>query len=204
MPISDCEVRDPRMRRTRQLLQGALRKLMLTRSFDEIAVQDIAEVATVNRATFYDHYADKYALLEAMVAGGFHTLLHERNVQYDGGCPAAAQAIILAACDYLTQAHEGMECERQNAFEPLMDAAMTGAIRKVIIKGIVKFGSDTGLSAEMTATAASWAISGAVKEWYRTPNHPPAEEVVPVIMQLVVPILMAANADGKGANAALR
>src|SRR3984957_7123093 len=52
MPIPDCEVRDPRIRRTRQLLQGALRTLMQSKSFDEIAVQDITEAATVNRATF--------------------------------------------------------------------------------------------------------------------------------------------------------
>ena len=71
MPISDCEVRDPRIRRTWQLLQGALRKLMQSKSFDEISAQDITEVATVNRATFYDHYTDKFALLDAMVAGGF-------------------------------------------------------------------------------------------------------------------------------------
>ena len=36
----------PRIRRTRQLLQGSLRKLMQTKSFDEISVQDIAEAAT--------------------------------------------------------------------------------------------------------------------------------------------------------------
>ena len=102
MPISDCEVRDPRIRRTRQLLQGALRNLMQSKGFDEIAVQDITEAATVNRATFYDHYTDKYALLEAMVAGGFHALLHERNVSYDGTCPSAVRALILATCDYLT------------------------------------------------------------------------------------------------------
>src|ERR1700761_3606893 len=133
MPISDCEVRDPRMRRTRQLLQGALRTLMQSRSFDEIAVQDITEQATVNRATFYDHYTDKYALLEAMVAGGFHALLHERNVRYDGTCPSAASALILATCDYLTQTHAGgTECQRQSAFEPLVEAAITSAIRRVL------------------------------------------------------------------------
>ena len=70
MPISDCEVRDPRIRRTRKLLQGALATLMQTKSFDEISVQDITEAATVNRATFYDHYTDKFALMEAMIAGG--------------------------------------------------------------------------------------------------------------------------------------
>ncbi|HEX4576291.1 MAG TPA: TetR family transcriptional regulator, partial [Edaphobacter sp.] len=71
-PISDCEVRDPRIRRTRQLLQAALSSLMQTNGFDEISVQDISEAATVNRATFYDHYTDKYSLLDATIAGGFH------------------------------------------------------------------------------------------------------------------------------------
>src|SRR5882757_7069210 len=99
MAISDCDVRDPRIRRTRQLLQSALQTLMQTKSFDEISVQDITELATVNRATFYDHYTDKFALLDAMVAGGFHRLLHERNVTFDGTCSAALGALVLAACD---------------------------------------------------------------------------------------------------------
>lgn len=193
MPISDCEVRDPRMRRTRQLLQGALRTLMQSKSFDEIAVQDIAEAATVNRATFYDHYTDKYALLEAMVASGFHRLLHERNVSYDGTCPSAANALILATCDYLTRTHTGgTECQRQSAFEPLMEAAMTTTIRRVLMAGMPKSGSASGPPPEMIATAASWAIYGAVKEWFHTAGRRPTEEVVPLIMQVVIPILESA------------
>jgi AcrR family transcriptional regulator len=128
-PISDCQVRDPRIRRTRKLLQGALGSLMQSKSFDEISVQDIAEVATVNRATFYDHYTDKYALLEAMIAGGFHELLHARQVHYDGGCPSAVGAIIRATCDFFTEMHGGGACARQTACEPLKDAAITAASR---------------------------------------------------------------------------
>src|SRR5271166_1089804 len=111
MPISDCQVRDPRIRRTRKLLQGALETLMRTKSFDEISVQDITEAATVNRATFYDHYTDKYALLEAMVAGGFHEFLNQREVRYEPGCPSALSAIIGATCDFLTQVHAGDNCD---------------------------------------------------------------------------------------------
>ncbi|MGD1097474.1 MAG: helix-turn-helix domain-containing protein, partial [Bryobacteraceae bacterium] len=55
---------DPRIRRTRQLFHQALEKLLEKKEFDEISVQDIADAATVNRATFYDHYPDKFALLE--------------------------------------------------------------------------------------------------------------------------------------------
>jgi AcrR family transcriptional regulator len=193
MLLSDCEVRDPRMRRTRQLLQGALRKLMQSKSFDEIAVQDITEAATVNRATFYDHYTDKYALLESMVASGFHTLLHERHVSYDGTCPSAVRALILATCDYLTATHAGgAECQRQSAFEPLIEAALTTAIRRVLMAGMPKLGSSSGPPPEMIATAASWATYGAVKEWFNTPGRPAAEEVIPLIMQLIIPILESA------------
>ena len=194
MPISDCEVRDPRMRRTRQLLQGALRTLMQTKSFDEIAVQDITELATVNRATFYDHYTDKYALLEAMVAGGFHMLLHERNIRYDGTCPSAVSALILATCDYLTQNHgDGGTCQRQSAFEPLTEAAVTSAIRMVLMGGMPKPGLASNPPPAMVATAASWAIYGAVKEWFNTPDRPSAEEAVPMILQFIIPILVSAT-----------
>jgi AcrR family transcriptional regulator len=191
MPISDCEVRDPRIRRTRQLLQGALQTLMQARSFDEISVQDITDTATVNRATFYDHYTDKFALLDAMVGGGFHKLLHERNVSFDGTCPSAASSIILATCDYLSLSHgDSSPCTQQNVFEPLMESAMTAAIRRVLIKGLTK-DSESIDSAEMLATTASWAIYGAVKQWFYTPDHVPAEEIVARILRLVMPILEA-------------
>jgi AcrR family transcriptional regulator len=167
---------------------------MQSRCFDEIAVQDITEAATVNRATFYDHYTDKYALLEAMVAGGFHTLLHERNVTYDGTCPSAVRALILATCDYLIHAHAGgTECQRHSAFEPLIDAAVTQAIRRVLMAGMPKFAPASGPPPEMVATAASWAIYGAVKEWFSTPGRPPAEEIIPLVMQFINPILDSAS-----------
>ncbi len=193
MPISDCEVRDPRVRRTRQLLQAALLDLMQTKGFDEISVHDITDAATINRATFYDHYTDKFALLDATIAGGFHLMLHERNVHFDGTCPTAARAIILAACDYLTQSHNSSDCNRQHAFEPLIDAAIVNAIRRVLAEGMKNRGdAPPFLSPEMVSATVSWAIYGAVKQWFYTPSHPPAEEVVPDILQLVMPILQKA------------
>lgn len=55
---------DPRVLRTRKLLQEALIELTAERGFDVITVGDIAKRATVNRATFYRHYQDKYEVLE--------------------------------------------------------------------------------------------------------------------------------------------
>jgi AcrR family transcriptional regulator len=193
MPISDCQVRDPRIRRTRKLLQGALGTLMQAKSFDEISVQDITEAATVNRATFYDHYTDKFALLEALVAGGFHELLYSREVRYDTGCPAALGAIVLAACDYLAQVHAGGVCDRQTAFEPLMDAAIVAAIRRLLIEGMKRAEHANTLQPEMVATSVSWAICGGVKQWFSTPERPPAEVFVAQLSGLILPMLEAAG-----------
>ena len=193
MPISDCEVRDPRIRRTRQLLQGALKTLLQTKNFDEITVQDITEAATVNRATFYDHYADKFALLDALVAGGFHALLHQRDVRFEGNCPSEASEIIRAACDYIVLMRDGhSDCKERSAFEPLIDAAITSAIRLVLTRN----DSPKLRLAPMTASAASWAINGAVKGWYNTPDRPSVDAVVPQILAMVLPMLQSGTVAG--------
>ena len=189
MPISDCEVRDPRIRRTRKLLQGALAILMQAKSFDEISVQDITEAATVNRATFYDHYTDKFALLEALVAGGFHEFLDQRGVRYDAGCPAAVGAIIHATCDYGEQVHSGGACDRQTAFEPLMGAAMVTAIKRLLMDGMQRAQHPLSLPAELVAATASAAICGGVKQWLATPDRVSASVVVAQLQELVLPML---------------
>jgi AcrR family transcriptional regulator len=193
MPISDCQVRDPRIRRTRKLLQGALGILMKTKSFDEISVQDITEAATVNRATFYDHYTDKFALLDAMVASGFHEFLDDRQVRYDAGCPAAVGGIVLAACDFLAHVHSRGACDRQTAFEPLMDAAVVAAIRRLLMEGMQREEQPLALPPEMVAAAVSWAICGGVKQWLSIPDRPLAATIVPQLLELVLPMLNAAE-----------
>jgi AcrR family transcriptional regulator len=201
-PISDCQVRDPRIRRTRKLLQGALDTLLRSKSFEEISVQDITEVATVNRATFYDHYTDKFALLEALVAGGFHEFLDERNLRYTVGCPAALGAIILATCDYLTQVHAGGDCVRQSAFEPLMDAAIAKAIQRLLMVGLEQAVPVSDMSPELAAAAASAAICAAVKRWLSMADRPSAEAIVPQIQMLVLPMLQAGFTAGSSVVAA--
>jgi AcrR family transcriptional regulator len=160
MPISDCQVRDPRIRRTRKLLQGALGTLMQTKSFDEISVQDITEAATVNRATFYDHYTDKFALLEAMVAGGFHELLYERQVRYDDRLSGCAGRHYPGHLRFPRPGSLRGACDRQTAFEPLMDAAIVAAIRRLLMEGSEASEHPAVVPPEMVAAAASWAICG--------------------------------------------
>lgn len=54
---------DLRVKRTEIMIQEALISLISEKGFDAITVGDIADRAMVNRATFYRHYQDKYALV---------------------------------------------------------------------------------------------------------------------------------------------
>ena len=197
MPISDCEVRDPRIRRTRQLLQGALLQLLRSKTIDDISIQDIADAATVNRATFYDHYTDKFALFEALVAGGFHRMLAERSIHYDETRPSTAAAVVLAACEYLATLREaqGDGVNRRSNVEALEDAAMVGAIRRVLEEGMARHAATPEERRAMQSAAASGAIYGSVKEWLNMLDRPRAEAVLPEIVALVMPLLGSATEE---------
>jgi AcrR family transcriptional regulator len=54
---------DPRIERSREALTAAFFALVGEKGFDAISVQDIADRARLNRATFYLHYKDKQDLL---------------------------------------------------------------------------------------------------------------------------------------------
>ena len=58
------QTEDLRVRRTRKALMQALIELTIEKGFSAITVQDIADRAMVNRATFYRHYLDKYDLFD--------------------------------------------------------------------------------------------------------------------------------------------
>ena len=185
---------DPRIRRTRLLLQDALVKLLEKKDFDEISVQDIAEAATVNRVTFYDHYPDKFALLNCVVAGQFHKLLSERSVKFDGTCSSAVTGIVLAVCDYLAGT-PGAECARQKQMESHLESAIIAVVRGMILEGLKSHPSAKSVAPEMIAATASWAIYGAAKEWVQTPDRPASEQIAGTMVAMVSPILGFAHAS---------
>ncbi len=63
------------------------------------------------------------------------------------------------------------------------------AIGRVLAEGIP--GERGGVPGPMIAAAASWAIYGAVKQWFSTENRVPAEEMADTALEIVLPILTA-------------
>src|ERR1700686_1800719 len=100
-PKAPVNESDPRVKRTRLLLQVALVDLMAEKSFDAISVQDIAERATLNRTTFYDHFADKYELFGRYSREWFRKALQERLPANAAFSRANLELLILASMEAL-------------------------------------------------------------------------------------------------------
>lgn len=179
---------DPRIRRTREQLQQALDILLQKKEFDRISVQDLADEAGVNRATFYDHYPDKFALLECKVASDFNALLAQRGVCFDGTCTGALRSIVLGVCDFMALT-QGAACQRQRQMAPHLETAMVAVVRQMLLEGLKRHEVGGGVSAEMRAATLSWAILGAAKEWVRTPERPTSEAIADTVVGLIAPIL---------------
>src|SRR5215469_9451445 len=71
------EQTDLRVRRTQANLREALIGLIEEKGFDAVTVGDIAERAMVNRATFYRHYPDKYALVTGIFEEAVNQIFRE-------------------------------------------------------------------------------------------------------------------------------
>ena len=74
---------DLRVKRTRKLISQAFFTLLHKKKFEKILIQEIADSAMINRATFYAHYADKQDLYDSLIdqfLASFTGILDEQNL----------------------------------------------------------------------------------------------------------------------------
>ncbi len=76
---------DLRIIKTKKNLYEGLLNLMKEKTFEEIKVSDICSEALTNRSTFYDHFSDKYELLDSLIKDLENDLVEklEENANYN-------------------------------------------------------------------------------------------------------------------------
>jgi AcrR family transcriptional regulator len=182
---SATETTDPRIVRSRRMLMESLARLLIKKNFEDISVQEIADESTLNRATFYLHYPDKNALLQAMTSVRFRDLIERRGITFTG-CDGALRAIALGVCDYLA---ETTSCPGQLAQIPL-EGSIIPVIEGMFKEGISRHAMAPGVDAALLATTAAWAVFGAARRWFQTLDRIPAEEMAAKIETMVGPVFL--------------
>ena len=181
------EATDPRILRSRRMLMDALDNLLTRKNLEDISIQEIADEATLNRATFYLHYPDKHALLQAMTAARFRGLIERRGLSFRN-CDGALRAIALGVCDYLA---DSLGCPGQ-LVKMSFEGSIIPAIEDMFLEGAAHHEPVPGVDTALLASAAAWAVFGAARYWFQTPNRIPAEEMAARIEALVKPVFLSA------------
>ena len=172
---------DPRVKRTRQLIQQAFMQLMAEKDFQNITVQDITERAEVNRATFYAHFEDKYALLNYMVWETFHELLLSKLPDAPVLTLTNLRLLAITVCEFLGQFLGHCKPFSRNYDHMQSVAQVQKHVCEVIMEWIARSPAKTGnpsVSPETTAAILSWVIFGAAFEWANGDRKLPIEQLV--------------------------
>lgn len=172
MTIVEHEMRvDPRVRRTRWMLEEAFLALAAIHDFATITVRDITTRADLNRATFYLHYRDKDDLCTQALDGLFNELIAEDRAFVSARRRVTIDSIPVGITSVLRHC-----AERPDLFRRLLaDSGSMGfaaRFRRYIISGFLQVWTDMAVETEpgsppvqMRARSAAASLQGVIQWW---------------------------------------
>lgn len=174
---------DPRAIRTRKLIIDAFNQLLVSKGFEHITVKDITELATINRATFYAHFVDKYALLEEVLMELIGTIMGECLAEIDAQEPF--EPVLVQLFLGIVQVHDQMyaNCRRgYNAFTHTIDEKLKEYLEDEISKRLPQ-------QERLQAVLVSWGLYGSYVDWDKNKSGA-AQEYAHIVAQKLVTTLL--------------
>ncbi len=180
---------DPRVKRTRKLLEDAFKSLLAERPSDEISVGDVTRRAKVNRATFYAHFEDIHHFATEVLRGSLQTALREGIRQ---GTPMNSETLI----EFGTQVFEFFDhfyrhCSKLDSEKELNIAKTFQETIQIFLASWIRQDRNAmrlfpDSTPETAATALAWALYGGAVRWSRLTPRPPATQAAREIVALLV------------------
>jgi len=180
---------DPRSIRTRRLLIEAFLKLTTKKDFKDITIKDITDEATVNRATFYSHFLDKYDLMDAGIIEDIIENVVNNLSQYD----QLNEESIINIFVTLTKFHTDLatqfdtQCRRSyTSFSSIIEQKLKKELEKVFYSLFLKQQSKLDLEdLKIGAAVLSWGIYGASVDW-KDNSSLSAEQYIKIALPFIV------------------
>jgi AcrR family transcriptional regulator len=171
---------DPRVKRTRNMILQSFEVLLAEKNFGSISVQDVTDKAEINRATFYAHFQDKYALLDYSINQMFMKEIDKRTLNICTYSVDNLRNLILVVCEFLARLHT--DCAQpHDQFESLVETT----IKKQIFDLLSYWLRNSKVSTELPVTVATSAIYGLASHYSHRKKRPTLENFVDEALPLV-------------------
>ena len=178
---------DPRAKRTKNYIQNAFADLLTEKDFETISIQDIMDRAGLNRATFYNHYQDKYELLELTMKEAFTDTLSAwipPGTVMQG--PELLRRLMMAVCEWQIETTKRLNSRR--TLSHAMEEEAKQQLYNVIVSCIAHI-KDIPVhelrKLERLATMISWSIYGVVVKWSHLQEEP-AEDFIDQVLPFLI------------------
>jgi AcrR family transcriptional regulator len=202
MAVGQVNANDPRVKRTRQLLQRTLLELMQEKQFTAITVQDLAERSTLNRATFYSHFEDKYDLLDSIMREGVEQALAGTIPDEAPLTGETLRTVCHTMFTYLAQIQD--HCKpRDRQLEPMLEKAAHDILHSFMVRWLQRVPPAElpgGADMETVASVVSWAVFGAASQWSRGLRTQPVEDAAARVATILTDGVAAAIAPASAAS----
>lgn len=180
---------DLRIIKTEQALIQALLKLMESKTFDEITVNELCDSAMIRRATFYIHYQDKYDFFAHAVRYvlSLFAISGKKTDESENILDSYVNSVI-KILDFTYEKKEIIHSiVRSNMFPILMTISteeLTKSIRPLIERDISS-GILKADNADIITSAFTGAFMGVLNLWINCPEKVTKEEIVDTVDRFV-------------------
>ncbi len=171
------------------LLAESFKELATKRPIEKITIREITDKAGVIRPTFYNHFQDKYELLEWIVK---RELIAQTEPLLDNGMLKEALIVSLTTMEkekaFYTKA---VYLEGQNSFADTLKKAIADlALSRLNRKRIEELLPKKWLTAEIVADYFSEALCYAIIEWVKDDMRVPMNELVDIFIYVATHSLL--------------
>jgi AcrR family transcriptional regulator len=179
---------DPRVLRTRQLIREAFSVLLQKKGFDTITIKDIAQKAAINRATFYAHYEDKYALLEEIIEQAFNKMFPEQVMNAQEFTDEICNQLILMTYNYIVNFYKTCRMDSKS-IATLVDEKIRNMLKQMIESIFLKgdsFRTEDNLNIKIISAMTCSAIYGGAYSWFKSGENDRTDLLVDIIRPYVM------------------
>ena len=168
---------DPRFLRTRKLIMEAFMELVIEKDFKDITIKDITQRATINRATFYYHFFDKYDLMESVLSEDVLQGVLKNVTSHDALTSEILNEIFFSLLSF--QNGLASQCSRSyEAFTPKIETIVKEELGRAF-KGLLKqkYPTWSNEKVELHSIMISWSLYGMSTQYVKN-GETPSEEIM--------------------------
>lgn len=165
------------------VLAESLKELSITKPIDKITIKEITNKAGVIRPTFYNHFQDKYELLEWITV---NELFAPIDPLLSNGMLKEGVTLILTTIEKEKDFYKrAAQLEGQNSFNEIFNRCVSEAVKQYIdVESLTRIANYNWLNEDIVAEFLAHSISWVTIQWIKRGLNVPVEELADVYVKI--------------------